>query len=131
LYTGGSKIRILQQPTTDPAKVQAAIENIPTTVNSQGAGATGELPLPDSARQNTPIFDWQFAQLRRLAKLPVFSRKQRGQHQHAQAISPTIRVRQKAGLRLSVPLAGLLVLTVFIRLGSFYRMSLLRRREPG
>src|SRR5271165_2253121 len=45
LYTG-SALRILQQPTLEAAKIRAAIENIPTTVNAQGAGATGELPLP-------------------------------------------------------------------------------------
>ena len=53
LYTG-SALRILQQPTVDAARVWAAIESIPTTVNSQGAGATGELPLPAGANENFP-----------------------------------------------------------------------------
>src|SRR5271166_4007585 len=54
LYTG-SALRILQQPTVEAAKVRAAIENIPTTVNAQGAGATGELPLPAGANENLAI----------------------------------------------------------------------------
>jgi len=54
LYTGWA-LRILQQPTLEAAKVRAAIESIPTTVSSQGAGATGELPLPAGANENLPI----------------------------------------------------------------------------
>jgi hypothetical protein len=48
LYTG-SMLRIVQQPTMAAAKVRAAIESIPTTINSEGAGAAGELPLPAGA----------------------------------------------------------------------------------
>lgn len=54
LYTGWA-LRILQQPTIDAAKIRSAIESIPTTVNSQGSGATGELPLPAGANENLPI----------------------------------------------------------------------------
>jgi VWFA-related protein len=54
MYTG-SAFRILQQPTTEAPKVRAAIESIPTTINSQGAGATGELPLPAGANENLPV----------------------------------------------------------------------------
>ena len=54
LYTGWS-LRILQQPTLDATKVLSAIDNISTTVNSQGAGATGELPLPAGANENLAI----------------------------------------------------------------------------
>jgi len=54
LYTGWA-LRILQQPTTEAAKVRAAIDSIPTTVNLQGAGATGELPLPSGANENLAI----------------------------------------------------------------------------
>jgi VWFA-related protein len=72
LYTGGSKVRILQQPTTDAANVRAAIESIPATINSQGAGASGELPLPDSARENQVPLDGQFVELRQLARRAYF-----------------------------------------------------------
>ena len=71
LYTG-SALEILQQPTVDAAKVRAAIENIPTTVNSHGAGASGELPLPDGAQENTPIEDGRFIPGRRLARLDYY-----------------------------------------------------------
>ena len=54
LYTGWS-LGILQQPTLDAAKVLSAINNISTTVHSQGAGATGELPLPAGANENLAI----------------------------------------------------------------------------
>lgn len=54
LYTG-SALRILQQPTLEATKVWAAIDSIPTTVSSQGAGAAGELPLPAGANENLPI----------------------------------------------------------------------------
>ena len=53
LYSGSAP-RILQQPTLDAAKVRAAIESISTTVNSHGAGAAGELPLPQGANENLP-----------------------------------------------------------------------------
>jgi VWFA-related protein len=54
LYTG-SALRILQQPTTDAAKVRSAIESIATTINPYGAGASGELPLPPGANENLPV----------------------------------------------------------------------------
>lgn len=69
----GSALRIVQQPTMEGARVQAAIESIPTTINSRGAGATGALPLPDSARENySGVFDWQLIPERRLARLDYF-----------------------------------------------------------
>ena len=71
LYTG-SALRILQQPTLEAAKVRAVIESIPTTVNSQGAGATGELPLPDGAHENLPPVDALFVELRQLARMDYF-----------------------------------------------------------
>ena len=70
LYTG-SALRILQQPTLEAAKVRAAIENIPTTVNSQGAGATGELPLPAGANENLPNWTGD-GPLRTLGRLNYF-----------------------------------------------------------
>lgn len=54
LYTG-SALRIVQQPTLDAAEVATAIESISTTVNSHGAGAGGELPLPAGANENLPV----------------------------------------------------------------------------
>lgn len=54
LYTGWS-LRILQQPTLDSATVLSAINNTSTTVNSEGAGAAGELPLPAGANENLAI----------------------------------------------------------------------------
>lgn len=71
LYTG-SALRILQQPTIEGAKVRAAIESMPTTINSQGAGATGELPLPDGANENLPVLTGQFVELRSLARMNYF-----------------------------------------------------------
>jgi len=70
LYTG-SALRILQQPTVEAAKVEAAIESIPTTVNSQGAGATGELPLPAGANENL-AFGPGDGPLRTLGRLDYF-----------------------------------------------------------
>jgi len=70
LYTG-SALRILQQPTVDAARVRAAIESIPTTVNSQGAGATGELPLPAGANENLAI-GFGDGPLRTIARLDYF-----------------------------------------------------------
>jgi VWFA-related protein len=70
LYTG-SALRILQQPTLEAAKIRAAIENIPTTVNSQGAGATGELPLPAGANENFPNWNGD-GPLRTLGRLNYF-----------------------------------------------------------
>jgi VWFA-related protein len=77
LYTG-SALRILQQPTLEAAKVRAAIESIPTTVNSQGAGPTGELPLPDGAHENLHPADALFVELRQLARLEYFWRRATG-----------------------------------------------------
>jgi VWFA-related protein len=74
LYTG-SALRIEQQPTMQAAKIQAAIESIPTTVNSQGAGAAGELPLPAGAQENLPPMTAQFAELRQSARLDYFRRR--------------------------------------------------------
>lgn len=71
LYTG-SALRIVQQPTLEADKVRAAIDSIPTTINSQGTGATGELPLPDGARENLPPGDGLFVELRQLARLDYF-----------------------------------------------------------
>ena len=70
LYTG-SALRILQQPTLEAAKIRAAIENIPTTVNSQGAGATGELPLPAGANENFPNWNGD-GPLRTLGRVNYF-----------------------------------------------------------
>jgi VWFA-related protein len=70
LYTG-SVLRMLQQPTIESAKVRAAIESIPTVVNSQGAGATGELPLPAGANENLPIGTGD-GPLRTIARLDYF-----------------------------------------------------------
>jgi VWFA-related protein len=73
LYTG-SALRILQPPTMEAAKVQAAIESIPTTINSQGAGATGELPLPAGANENFPNWNGD-GPLRTLGRLDYFRRR--------------------------------------------------------
>jgi VWFA-related protein len=77
LYTG-SALRILQQPTIEATKVRTAIESIPTTINSQGAGAVGELPLPDGARENLVVLDSQLVDLRRLARLDYFWKRAMG-----------------------------------------------------
>jgi VWFA-related protein len=77
LYTG-SALRILQQPTTEAAKIRSAIESIPTTVNSQGAGATGELPLPDGAQENLEPGNGLLVELRQLARLDYFWRRATG-----------------------------------------------------
>jgi len=70
LYTG-SAVRILQQPTFDAARVRAAVESIPTTVNSQGAGADGELPLPAGANENFPSWTGD-GPLRTLGRMAYF-----------------------------------------------------------
>jgi VWFA-related protein len=67
----GSAFRILQQPTTEAPKVLAAIESIPTTINSLGAGATGELPLPAGANENLPVGTGD-GPLRTIARLNYF-----------------------------------------------------------
>lgn len=71
LYTGSS-LRIVQPPTVDAAKVAAAIESIPTTINSHGAGAAGDVPLPETAEENTPMTAGQLADLRSLFQLAYF-----------------------------------------------------------
>ena len=76
LYTG-SALRVLQAPTIEPTKVQVAIESIPTTVNSQGSGATGELPLPAGANENLPI-GFGDGPLRTIARLDYFWRRATG-----------------------------------------------------
>ena len=74
LYSG-SALRILQQPTTEAARVRGAIESIPTTINSHGAGAAGELPLPPGANENLPPGNELFVELRQLAQLEYFWRR--------------------------------------------------------
>jgi len=76
LYTG-SALRILQQPTMEAAKVQAGIESIPTTANSQGAGATGELPLPAGANENFPNWNGD-GPLRTMGRLDYFRHRAMG-----------------------------------------------------
>jgi VWFA-related protein len=76
LYTG-SALRMLQQPTFDAAKVRAAIESIPTTIKFQGAGASGELPLPAGANENLPI-GFGDGPLRTIARLDYFSKRAMG-----------------------------------------------------
>lgn len=73
LYTG-SVLRIVQQPTLDAATVQAAIANIPTTITSHGAGASGELPLPEGANENLPN-GYGDGPLRTMARTTYFWRR--------------------------------------------------------
>jgi hypothetical protein len=76
LYTG-SVLRIVQQPTMAAAKVRAAIESIPTTVSSEGAGMAGELPLPAGANENLPI-GFGDGPLRTIVRLDYFRERATG-----------------------------------------------------
>ena len=90
LYTGSS-VRIVQQPTFEAARVRAAIESIPTTVSSHGAGATGELPLPSGANENLAIGTGENP-LRTIARMDYFLHREAGSGDTAAALIYTSRL---------------------------------------
>jgi VWFA-related protein len=72
LYTG-SELRLLAQPTTDPATVGAAIAKIQTTITARGAGMSGELPLPAGARENQVVGDAKLEQDRAVQRFVYYT----------------------------------------------------------
>ena len=70
----GYGMRILQQPSTDAAAVARAIGSVGTMVRAGGgAEMAGDLPLPDSARENLPSSDGQSIRLRQLERLAYYN----------------------------------------------------------
>ena len=86
LYTG-SELRLLAQPTNDPAMVAAAIDKIQTTITAHGAGISGELPLPEGARENQVVGDAKFEQDRAVQRFVYYTGRAMTAGDTAQALT--------------------------------------------
>ena len=86
LYTG-SELRLLGQPTNDPAIVAAAIDKIQTTITAHGAGISGELPLPEGARENQVVGDAKFEQDRAVQRFEYYTGRAMTADDTAQALT--------------------------------------------
>lgn len=86
LYTG-SELRLLAQPTNDPAMVAAAIDKIQTTITAHGAGISGELPLPEGARENQVVGDAKLEQDRAVQRFVYYTGRAMTAGDTAQALT--------------------------------------------
>jgi len=86
LYTG-SELRLLAQPTNDPAMVAAAIDKIQTTITAHGAGISGELPLPEGALENQVVGDAKLEQDRAVQRFVYYTGRAMTAGDTAQALT--------------------------------------------
>ena len=86
LYTG-SELRLLGQPTNNSAMVAAAIDRIKSTIRARGAGISGELPLPQGARENQVVGDAKLEQDRGVQRFEYYTGRAMTAGDTAQALA--------------------------------------------
>lgn len=91
LYTG-SELRLIAQPTNDPAKIASAIAQMQTTITSHGAGVSGELPLPEGARENQVVGDAKLEQGRAVERYGYYNGRSLRATDTTQALSSIARL---------------------------------------